>query len=212
MRRTREETSELLLDAAERVLIREGIMALSTRRIAEEAGINHGLVHYSFGSMAEVALRTAQRATSRLIERQREMYDGPGTFLEKWRIAMEFLDEDIRGGYPKLMFELSALAWNDDALAAAIADMDAQWRAVLTDAVNAALDEYGLDRRAYPTEALVTLIATFNLGIEAERLVGVATGHDVLLAWIEQWLSALQRNAAATNGRRGSRGRTRTHA
>jgi AcrR family transcriptional regulator len=210
MRRSREETSELLLDATERLLVREGITALSTRRVAEEAGINHGLVHYSFASMGELALRTAQRATSRLIIRQREMYEGPGTFLDKWRTAMGFLDEDIKAGYPKLMFELSALAWNDPLLAAAIADMDAQWRAVLTDAVTAALEEYGLDPKDYPVEPLVTLIATFNLGIESERLLGVSTGHDALLAWIDQWLSGLQHNAAASSDRRGSRGRTRT--
>lgn len=209
MRRSREETTELLLDAAERLLIREGIVALTTRRLAEEAGVNHGLVHYSFASMADVALRTAQRATARLIERQREMYEGPGTFLDKWRTAMGFLDEDIRTGYPKLMYELSALGWNDRVLAAAIADMDAQWRCVLTTAVTAALEEYQLDAREFPVEAMVTLIATFNLGIEAERLIGVDTGHDALLAWIDGWLSGLQRNASEKNTR-GIRGRSRT--
>lgn len=209
VRRTREETSDLLLDAAERLLIRDGITALSTRRLAEEAGINHGLVHYSFTSMGDVALRTAQRATARLIERQREMYGGAGTFLDKWRLAMGFLDEDIRSGYPKLMFELSALGWNDRVLAAAIADMDAQWRHVLAAAVTAALEEYHLDPQEFPVEALVTLIATFNLGIEAERLIGVDSGHDALLAWIDAWLSGLQRRASTKNTR-GSRGRSRT--
>jgi AcrR family transcriptional regulator len=211
MRRSREETSELLLDATERLLIREGITALSTRRVAEEAGINHGLVHYSFASMSDLALRTAERATARLIERQREMYEGPGTFLDKWRTAMSFLDEDIKAGYPKLMFELAALGWNDPTLAKAIAHMDDQWREVLTNAITAALEEYGLDAAIYPVEPLVTLIATFNLGIESERLCGVSTGHEALLAWIDQWLSQLQRNAAGRNGRRVSRGRTRTH-
>lgn len=211
MRRSREETTELLLDAAERLLIRDGMVALTTRRLAEEAGVNHGLVHYSFASMADVALRTARRATGRLIERQREMYEGPGTFLDKWRIAMGFLDEDIRTSYPKLMYELSALGWNDRVLAVAIADMDAQWRGVLTDAVTAALEEYQLDAREFPVEAMVTLIATFNLGIEAERLIGVDTGHEALLAWIDGWLSVLQRKKSDKKTR-GIRGRSRTRA
>lgn len=211
MRRTREETSALLLDAAERLLIREGITALSTRRVAEEAGVNHGLVHYSFASMSDLALRTAQRATERLIARQRRMYEAPGPFLDKWRTAMAFLDEDIRTGYPKLMFELSALGWNDRVLAAAIADMDAQWRRVLTAAVSAALEEYDLDPQEFKVDALVTLVATFNLGIEAERLIGVDTGHAALLAWIDAWLSGLQHKASNKN-RRGIRGRSRTRA
>lgn len=211
MRRTRAETSELLLDAAERLLIHDGITALSTRRLAEEAGVNHGLVHYSFASMGDVALRTAQRATARLIERQRQMYDAPGPFLDKWRTAMAFLDEDIRSGYPKLMFELSALGWNDRVLAAALAEMDAQWRGVLATAVTAALEEYHLDPQEFPVEALVTLIATFNLGIEAERLIGVDTGHRALLTWIDAWLCGLQRKASNKDSR-GIRGRTRARA
>jgi AcrR family transcriptional regulator len=211
MRRSREETSELLLDATERLLIREGIMALTTRRLAEEAGVNHGLVHYSFSSMGDVAVRTAQRATARLIQRQREMYEGPGTFLDKWRIAMGFLEEDLRTGYPKLVFELAAMAWNDPSLAVALKDMNDQWRAVLTDAVRAALDEYGLSEADYPIDAVVTLIVTFNMGLEVERLGGVDTGHDALLAWIDNWLAGLQRNAAGANGKRGIRGRSRTH-
>jgi AcrR family transcriptional regulator len=193
------------MDAAERLLIRDGITALSARRVAHEAGVNHGLVHYSFDSMADLALNTARRATSRLIERQQQMYEGPGSFLDKWRMAMSFLDEDITTGYPKLMFELSALGWNDPALAGAIADMDARWRAVLTDAVTHALAEYGLKESDYPIDALVALIATFNLGIEAERLVGVSTGHAALVDWIDRLLLGLDERASRRN-----RGRSRT--
>ena len=41
---------EALLDAAERLLADAGYAGVTTRRLAEEAGINHGLVHYYFGS------------------------------------------------------------------------------------------------------------------------------------------------------------------
>ena len=192
------------MDAAERLLIRDGIAALTTRRVAQEAGVNHGLVHYSFVSIADLALSTARRATERLIGRQRQLYAGPGTFLHKWRAAMAFLEDDIGTGYPKLMFELSALGWNDPTLAAAIADMDAQWRGVLHDALTAAVDDYGLDPDEFPTDALVTLIATFNLGIEAERLIGVDSGHTALLSWIDRWLVTLEKTADRRN-----RGRSR---
>lgn len=195
------------MDAAERLLIRDGIAALTTRRVAQEAGLNHGLVHYSFVSMADLALATARRATERLIGRQRQMYAGSGTFLAKWRAAMAFLEEDIGTGYPKLMFELSALGWNNPTLAAAIADMDAQWRAVLHDVIAAAIDDYALDPQEFPTDALVTLVATFNLGIEAERLIGVDSGHTALLTWIERWLATLENTAH----RKRTRGRSRTH-
>ena len=34
-----------LLDAAERLLVDVGYPGITTRRLAEEAGVNHGLVH-----------------------------------------------------------------------------------------------------------------------------------------------------------------------
>jgi IS5 family transposase len=41
---------EALLDAAERLLADAGYPSITTRRLATEAGVNHGLVHYNFGS------------------------------------------------------------------------------------------------------------------------------------------------------------------
>src|SRR5204862_2585261 len=104
----RAETEEASLDAAERLLVSVGYAGTSVRRLAEEAGANHGLVHYYFGSMEELFLRVLERFTDRLIERQRAMYAADAPFIEKWRTAMRYLDEDLEGGYPKIWFELQA--------------------------------------------------------------------------------------------------------
>jgi AcrR family transcriptional regulator len=42
----REQTRAALLDAAERILIESGYPAATTRAIAAEANVNHGLIHY----------------------------------------------------------------------------------------------------------------------------------------------------------------------
>src|SRR5215813_5251830 len=101
-----------LLDAAERLLVDVGYSGITTRRLAEEAGVNHGLVHYYFGSIENVLVRTLERFTQQLIERQRAMYAADVPFIEKWRTAMAYLEEDIAAGYPKIWLELQALAWN----------------------------------------------------------------------------------------------------
>ena len=54
----RETNVEAFLDAAERLLVREGAAGISTRQLAREAGQNHGLVHYYFGSVDELLLQT----------------------------------------------------------------------------------------------------------------------------------------------------------
>src|SRR5918993_2477462 len=104
------ETEQALLDAAERLLVGVGAAGITTRRVAEEAGANHGLVHYYFGSVEQLLVRVLERFTERLIDRQRQMYAEEAPFLEKWRTAMAYLEQDLP--YQKLWFELQALAWN----------------------------------------------------------------------------------------------------
>ena len=84
---------EALLDAAERLLVEVGYAGITTRRLAEEAGVNHGLVHYYFGSNENLLVRVLERFTERLIERQRELYAADMPFVEKWRTAMRYLVE-----------------------------------------------------------------------------------------------------------------------
>ena len=65
---------------------------ITTRRLAEEAGVNNGLVHYYFGSIENLLVRVLERFTDRLIVRQRAMYADPDIpFIEKWRTAMRYL-------------------------------------------------------------------------------------------------------------------------
>jgi AcrR family transcriptional regulator len=176
---------EALLDAAERLLVEVGYAGITTRKLAEAAGVNHGLVHYYFGSNENLLVRALERFTERLIVRQREMYAADVPFIEKWRTAMRYLiGEDVT--YEKIWLELQALAWNNEAIRARLERVDAEWRAVLTDAFEEPHRELGIE---IPLDALVSLVITFNIGIMVERLGGIETGHAELLDWIDGWLS-----------------------
>ena len=177
---------EALLDAAERLLVDVGYAGITTRRLAETAGVNHGLVHYYFGSNEALLVRALERFTERLIARQRELYAADEPFVEKWRTAMRYLvSEDAT--YEKIWLELQALSWNNAGLRAHLAQVNAEWRAVLTEAFEEPHRELQID---IPLDALISLVMTFNLGIIVERLGGIGTGHDELLGWIDRWLSS----------------------
>ena len=177
---------ELLLDAAERLLVEIGYAGITTRRLAEAAGVNHGLVHYYFGSNENLLVRALERFTERLIDRQRELYASDEPFVEKWRTAMRYLvSEDAT--YEKIWLELQALAWNDPGLRERLALVNAEWRAVLTEAFAEPHRELGIEM---PLDALVSLVITFNVGIMVERLGGIESGHEALLDWIDGWLSS----------------------
>ena len=181
----RQNAEEAFLDAAERLLVEIGYAAITTRRLAREAGANQGLVHYYFGSMENLLVRVLERFTERLIVRQRAMYAADQPFLEKWRQAMRYLDEDFASGYQKVWYELQAMAWNRPELRERIAHVTVEWREVLEEAFEQARREHGIEM---PVGALAVLVAAFNQGLIFERLSGIDSGHRELLDWIDAWL------------------------
>ena len=149
-------------------------------------GLNHGLVHYYFGSNENLLVHALERFTARLITRQRALYAADLPFAEKWRTAMRYLmAEDLK--YEKIWLELQAMSWNNSEVKAHLALVNDEWRQMLRDALEAPRREFGLEM---PLEALVSLVMTFNLGIMLERQGGVETGHRELLAWIERLVTA----------------------
>jgi hypothetical protein len=142
--------------------------------------------------MQELLLQVLERYTDRLVARQREMYAAPGPFIEKWRTAMRYLDEDEVSGYAKIWYELQAMGWNDPEIRKRVVNVDRTWYKVITEALDKAMDEYGLDRSQFPLEAVVTLVGTFNEGIHLQRLSGIRSGHGTLLKVIDRWLESLE--------------------
>jgi AcrR family transcriptional regulator len=187
----REIARTALLDAAERLLIEEGHAGITTRKLAAEAGVNHGLVHYYFGSVEELLFQAMERYTERLLDRQRALYAADIPFIEKWRQAMRFIDEDLAAGYPKIWAELHAVAWNRPQFQQRIAQVHLRWREIFGDALARAKDELDLSRTPFSPDAFVALVATFNAGLLLERLVGLDRGHRELLGAMDAWLASL---------------------
>ena len=183
---------EAFLDAAERLLVREGAAGISTRQLAREAGQNHGLVHYYFGSVDELLLQALERFTGRVLDRQRAMYATDAPFAEKWRTAVGYIEDDLAAGYPKVWAELEALAWDRPELRDRLRGVSDRWRSLLRDALAQAIEEYGLDDDRFSAEAWAALVMQFQKGLLNERLLGFDRGHSELLAAIDGWLTALE--------------------
>src|SRR5262249_26194231 len=127
-------------------------------------------------------------------------------FIEKWRTAWRFQEEDLASGYNKIWLELQAMAWNHPAMRARVAAVNGAWRGVLRAAFARALEEYGVDE---PLEPLVALTMTFGIGYQIESVSGIREGHRALLAWIERWIEGRARKVVGherTAKGRGKRG------
>jgi AcrR family transcriptional regulator len=178
-----------LLDAAERLLIERGHAALTVRVVAAEADVNHGLVRYYFTNLDNLLLEAFDRFTNQLFGRQRALYAQDIPFIEKWRTAMSYLAiEDRDTGYGKLWLEMQSLAWNKPELKARLQEVNRGWRDILTKAFTSAMDDYCIDTEQFPVDAVVSLVMTFNLGLQLEAIGGTREGHDALLAMIDQQL------------------------
>jgi AcrR family transcriptional regulator len=190
----RQQARVALMDAAEQLLYELGYAGVTTRRVAEAAGVKHGLVHYYFGSMEELLTQTLERFVDQLAELLEALYADPDlTFSEKWRIGAQFWVNEPTSRFPKILLELLAMGWNMPSLQPRLVDeVHARFRAIFENYFGQALLDYGLGEEQFPLKVIVAAVTSFQLGLIVEGLSGVHYGHEELLAWIQQWLDALE--------------------
>jgi AcrR family transcriptional regulator len=189
----RQQATAALLEAAERLLFESGYAAVTTRRVAEEAGVKHGLVHYYFGSMEELFTQTLERLANRLAEPLEEHYANPDlTFAEKWRIVAQNWIDQPTSRFPKILLELSAMSWNIPQLRQRVSAVYARFRAIFERYFGEAMREYGLDESQFPLKVVAAAAGTFQLGVIVEGLSQFHEGHEELLTWVQSWLDSLE--------------------
>jgi len=94
-----------LLDAARACLLEGGYASLSTRRMAETAGLALGHLHYHFGSKRNLVLALLADENERLLERQSTMFRDDAPLWKQWEQACDFLEDDLRSGYVRVLQE-----------------------------------------------------------------------------------------------------------
>jgi AcrR family transcriptional regulator len=167
-----EATRRRIVEAAREVLLVRGAGGTSTRAVADEAGVRLSLVHYHFGSKQRLLIAVLEHENETLLERQRELYAAPGPLADKWRVASDLLDVDIRSGYVRVLWELWAAGLADEALAAGWRSAMGGWRRLLESVFADWAQEREIELPLSP-RALSTLIANVFQGIEIELLAGV---------------------------------------
>ena len=127
----RQQVTVRLMDAAERLLYDVGYAGVTTRAVAEEAGVKHGLVHYYFGSMDELLTQTLERFVDQLAEALEALYEDPGlSFADKWRLGSQFWVDEPASRFPKILLELLAMGWNMRSLQPRLTQVHARFRAI----------------------------------------------------------------------------------
>jgi AcrR family transcriptional regulator len=194
----RQQTTVALLDAAENLLYEVGYAGVTTRAVAESAGVNPGLVHYYFGSMEELLTQTLERFVDQLADALEALYDDPSlSFADKWRLGARFWVDEPTSRFPKILLELLAMGWNMPVLRARLTEVYARFSRIFERHFGQALRDYGLDEDVFPLKVIVAAVTSFQLGLIVEGLSGVESGHQELLDWIQQWIDGLEAGPAA---------------
>ena len=179
------ETRTSLLDAAERLLVEEGYAAVTSRRVATEAGVNNGLVYYYFGTMDELFIQLFRRRSERSLDRLRQTLDDPQPLWALWEFTHETTNNAIT-------MEFIALANHRKAIKEEIAGYSRAHRRLQVERLNSVLSGYGIDGDRWPATAILVLMAATARFLLMEEGFDVQIGHAETVVVIEREITALE--------------------
>lgn len=165
------DTKALILKAAKAALLDTGYAGLSTRRIAEAAGVPLSQIHYHFGSRHNLVLALLERENERLLHRQQEAFASDMPLWKQWEQACDFLEDDLASGYVRILQEMTAAGWADDDIAKAVRSYLQGWFDLLAETAAAAAEKVGGLGPFTPEEVAVLAGMPF-LGVESMILLG----------------------------------------
>jgi len=167
------ETGTTLLEAAKKVLRRNGYSGLSTRGVAAEAGVPLSQIHYHFGSKQGMMLALFEYLNAQLLDRQTAMFGNPQLKVsEQWDLACQYLDDDIASGYVRVLQELIAASWVDAEVARVIRAGIMGWVDLIVKVARRSERELGGLGPFSPEEA-AALVGNLFIGAESLHLLGL---------------------------------------
>ncbi|SOX55943.1 TetR/AcrR family transcriptional regulator [Mycobacterium ahvazicum] len=173
----------LLLDAAEQLMIEEGYAAVTSRRLANKAGLKPQLVHYYFRTMEELFLQVFRRRGEEALEAHAKLMQSPQPLWAVWRFGTD-------PAFTRISMEFMALANHRKEMRAEIAYYAERFREEQRQAVTAALQKYGVDEM--PPVVVAVLMSSLSRFLVLENAVGISAGHAETVELVESHLRRLE--------------------
>ena len=124
-------------------LLADGYANLSTRKVADRAGVPLSQIHYHFGGKQGIVLALLDHENQRLVGRQRQMYAADVPLWKRYEQACDFLDDDLASGYVRVLQEMIAAGWSDPAVADKVTAMLGGWFDLLAAVAREAEEQLG---------------------------------------------------------------------
>jgi AcrR family transcriptional regulator len=166
-----EDTRTLIVDAARIQLLANGYAGLSTRKVAETAGVPLSQLHYHFGSKGNLILALFEEDNRRRLERQRDMYGEDRPLWQRYERACDFLEDDLDSGYVRVLQEMIAAGWSDATIRDSVRELIGSWFLLLGE-VAAEVERRHGPLGPFTAEEAGTLIGAAFIGAEEMLLLG----------------------------------------
>lgn len=197
-RRPQEGRRAELIEAASRVIAREGIHRATTRRIAEEAGVPPGLVHYWFAGKEELIEAVIKDTLSpiEIAVAGAGEADGAVDLLGRLRAVLAHLQSDDRGR-EIAMYEMTTFALRRPGLAHVAKRQYASYREIAAEAATEVAADQGSPLPVAPS-VLGTLVAALVDGLFLAWLADPeGTDVDATLQLLDALLAPLLAGSAS---------------
>jgi AcrR family transcriptional regulator len=187
-------TRALLLDAASRVIQQYGYAALTSRRVASEAGQKPQLVHYYFRTMDDLLLALVRRGGDEAIKRLARAVASKEPLRALWKLSMDPVATVVT-------MEIMAVANHHDLIRAEARRYAEQYRNVQAEAISQYLETVGIKAQIPPLTAML-MMAGISQVLLREKALGMTLGHQELESGVENWLQEfgirVRRSSAAS--------------
>ena len=174
----------VLLDAAERLMLEEGYAAVTSRRVAERAGLKPQLVHYYFRTMDDLFLAMFRRRAEQGLELQRRALESAQPLWALWRF-------NTHPTATRMTMEFASLANHRKSLRAEIAYYAERFREEQLNVVSSALSRYDVDNEVPPVVWSVLFTGVSSV-LVLERQLGMSAGHAETVELVERYLTRLE--------------------
>ena len=190
----------LLLDAAEALLLEEGYASVTSRKVGARAGLKPQLVHYYFRTMDDLFRAVFRRRAEENLARIERGVAADRSLRTIWE-----LNSDPRGA--AFTSEFVALANHRKDIRDEIATYAERYRTAQLEAVKHVLAAHGIPEDRLPPIVGLLIMTGLSQVMALESALGVTSGHDTTLAFIEQAIDQIESSPLADDGA-GSDGRS----
>jgi TetR/AcrR family transcriptional regulator, regulator of autoinduction and epiphytic fitness len=178
VRRDPEAARRLILDAAEQVMRDEGYAAVSTRRVAKDAGLAPALVHYYYPLTDDMFVALHQRMTDRQVEDLRAIMAAENPVQALWNYQTAWTSASLG-------VEFMALANHRKSIREKIARRTEQARMEQAELLARHFRRSCALPEAVTPASLAAVLTGLARTIVNEQSIGITCGHDGVRALVD---------------------------